>query len=166
MNSETIKEKDIELARFLKALSHPARIAIIRRLIKKKEEHICTCGEDCSCGENCNGINCKCGCKCGEIVNMFTMSQSTVSQHIKELKSAGLISVNGRKSNYNLNHTKLSEGLINLLDLLGNSNLLKMENQNCNCGPNCQCGPDCNCGPDCQCGNGGECTCGDSCNCK
>ena len=93
------------------------------------------------------------------------MSQSTVSQHIKELKSAGLIDMNGRKGEYTLNHSKLNEGLILLLDLLGKSKEIEMENENCNCGPDCQCGDDCQCGPDCQCKQGGECTCGPDCQC-
>lgn len=159
MNKDKFTKEDKQLASFMKALSNPARVAIIRRLVKQNEDFIC------SCGENCEGANCKCGCKCGELVEMFPMSQSTVSQHIKELKSAGLINMSGRKSDYTLNHSKLSEGLILLLDLLGKSNLKQMENNNCNCGPNCQCGENCNCGSDCQCKSGGECTCGDECKC-
>src|SRR5690349_17967767 len=56
-----------ELAVFAKALGHPARIAIIQFLIKAKS------------------------CVCGDIVDELPLSQSTVSQHLKELKNAGLI---------------------------------------------------------------------------
>ena len=56
-----------ELAVLTKALGHPARIAIIQFLIKSKS------------------------CVCGDIVDELPLSQSTVSQHLKELKTAGLI---------------------------------------------------------------------------
>lgn len=56
-----------ELAVLTKALGHPARIAILQFLIKSKS------------------------CVCGDIVDELPLSQSTVSQHLKELKTAGLI---------------------------------------------------------------------------
>ena len=56
-----------QLAVITKALGHPARIAIIQFLVKRKS------------------------CMCGDIVNELPLSQSTVSQHLKELKTAGLI---------------------------------------------------------------------------
>jgi DNA-binding transcriptional ArsR family regulator len=58
------------LATYAKALGHPARIAILHLLAQKK------------------------GCMCAEIVNEIPLSQSTVSQHLKELKTAGLIKGN------------------------------------------------------------------------
>ncbi|MDQ3142768.1 MAG: metalloregulator ArsR/SmtB family transcription factor [Bacteroidota bacterium] len=61
----TIKENKIAL--FAKALAHPARVAIIQLLLKKQS------------------------CICGDIVDELPLSQSTVSQHLKELKNAGLI---------------------------------------------------------------------------
>ena len=61
----TIKENKI--AKYAKALSHPARIAILHILLKRKS------------------------CICGDIVEDIPLSQSTVSQHLKELKQAGLI---------------------------------------------------------------------------
>ena len=100
------------LAIYLKALSHPIRLSIIRTLMDN-----CRCphgNQPCSCMDNCKGKNCKCGCKCGTLVDMFDMSQSTVSQHIKELKSAGLIDIKSRKGDYTINHTKLRE-ILNLL---------------------------------------------------
>ena len=60
-------DKQNELAILTKALGHPARIAIIEYLIK---------------------VN---ACVCGDIVNELPLSQPTVSQHLKELKNAGLI---------------------------------------------------------------------------
>lgn len=56
-----------ELAILAKALGHPARIAIIEHLIKVH------------------------ACICGDIVNELPLAQPTVSQHLKELKNAGLI---------------------------------------------------------------------------
>ncbi len=58
----------IELAQFAKAIAHPARIQIL--------EHLAT----------------KDACFCGDIVKELPLSQSTVSQHLKALKDAGLIS--------------------------------------------------------------------------
>ena len=65
--SEEFSVKDNRIARYAKALSHPARIAILKLLIKKQ------------------------ACICGDIVNELPLSQSTVSQHLKELKEAGFI---------------------------------------------------------------------------
>ncbi len=58
---------DQRLADVAKALSHPARIAILRLLAQRGT------------------------CICGEIVEDLPLSQSTVSQHLKALKEAGLI---------------------------------------------------------------------------
>jgi len=60
-------EAQVTLARWAKALGHPARIAIMEVLMQHK------------------------GCLCGDIVDVLPLSQSTVSQHLKELKEAGLI---------------------------------------------------------------------------
>jgi len=65
--SEEFSVKDNRIARYAKALSHPARIAILKLLIKKQ------------------------ACICGDIVDELPLSQSTISQHLKELKDAGLI---------------------------------------------------------------------------
>ena len=59
--------EEIKLARFAKALGHPARIQIIKLLASKDS------------------------CFCGNIVDYLPLSQSTVSQHLKELKDSGLI---------------------------------------------------------------------------
>lgn len=65
--SEEFTIKDNKIANFAKALAHPARVAILQFLIKKRS------------------------CICGDIVSELPLSQSTVSQHLKELKEAGLI---------------------------------------------------------------------------
>jgi len=61
------KEDEILLARYAKALGHPARIAILKFLASANT------------------------CFCGEIVEELPIAQATVSQHLKELKDAGLI---------------------------------------------------------------------------
>jgi len=70
-----------ELAELAKALAHPARIAILKELAQRNV------------------------CVCGEIVEVLPLAQSTVSQHLKELKAAGLIqgTVDGAKSCYCIN---------------------------------------------------------------
>lgn len=65
--AEKFDEQEIILARYAKALSHPARVAILRLLSKQDY------------------------CYCGDIVEDLPIAQSTVSQHLKELKNAGLI---------------------------------------------------------------------------
>ncbi len=59
-----------EIAQMAKALGHPARIAIVEYLIKVD------------------------ACICGDIVNELPLAQPTVSQHLRELKSAGIIKGN------------------------------------------------------------------------
>jgi ArsR family transcriptional regulator, arsenate/arsenite/antimonite-responsive transcriptional repressor len=75
---EEFGKKEQELAEFAKAISHPARIAILKVLAQKNE------------------------CICGEIVEVLPLAQSTVSQHLKELKNAGLIdgTLDGPRSCY------------------------------------------------------------------
>ena len=73
--------KEQELADFAKALAHPARIAILKLLAQRNE------------------------CICGELVEVLPLAQSTVSQHLKELKNAGLIdgTIDGPRSCYCIN---------------------------------------------------------------
>ncbi len=61
------KKADEELAALAKAIGHPARVQIIRILVRKTT------------------------CVCGDIVDEVPLAQSTVSQHLKVLKEAGLI---------------------------------------------------------------------------
>jgi ArsR family transcriptional regulator, arsenate/arsenite/antimonite-responsive transcriptional repressor len=56
-----------ELAQLAKAIGHPARVAIIEYLVQQDN------------------------CVCGNIVEAIPLAQATVSQHLKELKNAGLI---------------------------------------------------------------------------
>lgn len=71
-------ESEYKLAEAAKALSHPARIAILKLLADRDT------------------------CVCGEIVEELPLAQSTVSQHLKELKACGLVQgeVDGPRSCY------------------------------------------------------------------
>ncbi len=75
------------MATLAKALAHPARIAILEILIKKGT------------------------CICGELVDDLPLSQSTISQHLKALKQAGLVkgTIDGVKSCYCINGKTLVE---------------------------------------------------------
>lgn len=65
--TEHFTDRQNAIATLAKALGHPARIAIIEYLLKVNT------------------------CICGDIVNELPLAQPTVSQHLKELKNAGLI---------------------------------------------------------------------------
>jgi ArsR family transcriptional regulator, arsenate/arsenite/antimonite-responsive transcriptional repressor len=84
MKSATKREfpdKTLKLAEFAKAMSHPARIAILQTLAEKKE------------------------CICGDLVVDLPLAQATVSQHLKVLKELDLIKgeINGPRSKYCIN---------------------------------------------------------------
>lgn len=131
MNSFESKGQEKDLANFLKALSHPVRLSIIKALLENSR---CPHGSHpCNCGESCDGKNCKCGCKCGTFVDMFDISQSTVSQHIKELKSVGLIELETRKGDYTLNYTKLRETIELLQNFLEHPIDNPEERKSCQC---------------------------------
>jgi len=80
-----IEDQDRELAQLAKALGHPARVAILRLLIARNE------------------------CICGEICDQIPLAQSTISQHLKMMKEAGLIQgeVDGLRICYCVNRGKL-----------------------------------------------------------
>lgn len=67
MENKDYTEKQEQLARFAKAMGHPARMAILEFLIKQNT------------------------CFFGDIHEVLPISKATVSQHLKELKEAGLI---------------------------------------------------------------------------
>ena len=75
------------LAELAKALSHPARIRILNILIDKNV------------------------CMCGQIVELMPLAQSTVSQHLRELKRVGLIrgEIEGPKTCYCLDEEVLAK---------------------------------------------------------
>ena len=94
--TEGFTKSQVELATLAKALGHPARIAILQFLAQQKT------------------------CMCGDIVDKLPLSQSTVSQHLKELKNAGLIrgNIDGPSVCYCIdekNWAKVKKGLGELL---------------------------------------------------
>ena len=60
-------DKQNKLATMMKALGHPARIAILQHLVKSQ------------------------ACICGDLVEELGLAQATISQHLKELKNVGII---------------------------------------------------------------------------
>lgn len=70
--------EELFLSESARALAHPARVAILKTLAEKQS------------------------CICGEIVEVLPLAQATVSQHLKELKNAGLITgeIEGVRSCY------------------------------------------------------------------
>jgi DNA-binding transcriptional ArsR family regulator len=85
--ADQFKSSDQTLADLGRALSHPARIAILKTLAARNE------------------------CVCGEIVEALPLAQSTVSQHLKALREAGLIKgeIEGPKSCYCINRQAITE---------------------------------------------------------
>lgn len=79
----------VHLADIAKVLSHPVRLRILQILAVRRE------------------------CICGDIVELLPLAQSTVSQHLKELKKIGLIrgKIEGPKISYCLNPQKLIEAI-------------------------------------------------------
>jgi ArsR family transcriptional regulator len=80
------EERREQLARFCKALAHPARVHIL--------EFLGTLD----------------ACMCGDIVEQLPLAQSTVSQHLKVLKEAGLIqgTIDGPRTSYCVNRQALA----------------------------------------------------------
>lgn len=95
--TELFNTKDVRIAALAKALAHPARVAILRELAKRNE------------------------CVCGEIVDKIPLAQATVSQHLKELKTAGLIKgkIDGSRSCYCLDPDGVRFLVDTLNELLG-----------------------------------------------
>lgn len=97
---KTDPDQEVRLASWAKALSHPARIRILSILARRST------------------------CVCGEIVDELPLAQSTVSEHLRVLKAAGLVSgtVSGPRSCYCLDRDQLRrvraemEGLFDNLD--------------------------------------------------
>ena len=85
--TEEYTSRQVRLSEIARALGHPARIAIIEYLAKSNV------------------------CICGDIVDVLPLSQSTVSQHLRELKNAGLIKgeIEGTSVNYCINEKGWNE---------------------------------------------------------
>ena len=99
-------EKQNAIAIIAKALGHPARLAILEYLIKTD------------------------ACICGDIVNELPLAQPTVSQHLKELKNAGIIkgTIEGNAICYCVDEKTLNKLQSYFADI---SSKLKKKNNNC-----------------------------------
>lgn len=91
--SSEFEQEKVRFSELAKALSHPARLAILEILAGREE------------------------CMCGNIATMLPLAQSTVSQHLKSLKNAGLIkgTITGASICYDINPDVLRE-CCNLFD--------------------------------------------------
>ncbi len=99
---EEFTQEEIWLSDLAKAISHPARVSILKILAQMNV------------------------CMCGEIVDLLPLSQSTVSQHLKELKRVGLITgeIEGPKVCYCIDNKVVKEA---------KKKLDKFFSQVCNC---------------------------------
>ena len=102
--TEHFTDQQNQIATIAKALGHPARIAIIEYLLKVNK------------------------CICGDIVDELPLAQPTVSQHLKELKNAGLIkgNIDGNKICY-----CIDEKAFSILNAYFSEIPLKLKNQKC-----------------------------------
>lgn len=94
--TQIFTDEQNRMASLAKAIAHPARIAIIQYLAR---------------------IN---ACICGDLVDEIGLSQSTVSQHLKELKTVGIIQgrIEGPRVCYCLNPKVCQEALLSINQLL------------------------------------------------
>jgi predicted transcriptional regulator len=68
--SDLFTKEQNDIANMAKAIAHPARVAILQHLVKRN------------------------ACVCGDLVEELGLAQATTSQHLKELKNAGIIQGN------------------------------------------------------------------------
>lgn len=108
ITQDKFKNDESELADFARALSHPARIAIVKLLSVEGS------------------------CTCGAIVNVLPLSQATVSQHLAILLKAGLLCCNntGNKSLYCIEWNKL-ERVFFLFGRLNGKTMCNRPKRNC-----------------------------------
>lgn len=87
VRTDGFKQKELRISRAAKSLAHPARVAILRELARRN------------------------ACVCGEFVELLPLAQATVSQHLKELKVAGLVKgdVEGPRQCYCLNASAVED---------------------------------------------------------
>lgn len=102
--TEHFTERQNSIATMAKALGHPARIAIVEYLMKVDT------------------------CICGDIVNELPLAQPTISQHLKELKNAGIIkgSIEGNTICYCIDERAIEK----IRDYFGKM-FSKLEQKNC-----------------------------------
>ena len=97
---ELFSAEQNHIAQIAKAFAHPARVAIIQQLLKRKT------------------------CICGDLVEELGLAQATISQHLRELKKAGIIQgmIDGVSVCYCINPTKWQEVKTLLNDLFAQYN--------------------------------------------
>ncbi|WP_412986546.1 ArsR/SmtB family transcription factor [Pontimicrobium sp. IMCC45349] len=85
--SQIFSEQQNQLAQFFKVLGHPARVAILQYVSKQES------------------------CICNDLVEEIGLAQATISQHLKELKSLGLLQgeIEGKRMCYCINVTRWNE---------------------------------------------------------
>ena len=105
-NTAHFTKRQNEIANIMKAMGHPARVAIIDFLLKTGN------------------------CICGDIVDVLPLAQPTVSQHLKELKNAGLIkgSIEGNAICYCIDETTFKK-----FESFLSGFIKKMNTQKANC---------------------------------
>src|ERR1700752_1089642 len=104
--TENFTDRQNEIANIARALGNPARVSIIEHLLKIKS------------------------CICGDIVDELPLAQPTISQHLKELKNAGLIKgdIDGNSICYCIDEKALAK----LQNYFANiSNKLEKKKNNC-----------------------------------
>lgn len=96
VRTDGFKPKELRISRAARALAHPARVAILRELARRN------------------------ACVCGDFVDILPLAQATVSQHLKELREAGLVKgqIAGPRSCYCLNPKAVADAAAALEDLL------------------------------------------------
>ena len=104
--TEDYTEKTLRVAALFQALAHPARIAIIEQLAKSDT------------------------CQCGELVSELPLAQSTVSQHLKAMGNAGVITgtIEGTSTCYCIDRKSIRR-LMAFLDKV--SGQLERQDQKC-----------------------------------
>lgn len=103
--TELFTEQQNQIARIGRAISHPARVMILQYLFQEEN------------------------CVCGELVSKIGLAQSTISQHLKELKEIGLIkgNINGSNICYCI-HQENWEQMKNLLSPFIKQNIALKKN--------------------------------------
>lgn len=112
----------LDLAAVARALSHPARLAILDVLAARRS------------------------CVCGEIVDAMPLAQATVSQHLKVLRDAGLVTgeISGPRTCYGLDRNGLLAAADGFADLF--ARITPPEGSACACPPGaCACPPELPC---------------------
>ena len=85
--TDIYSDSENDIAKLAKAFAHPARVAILNHLFKRDT------------------------CICGDLVDEIGLAQATISQHLKELKTIGLIkgTIEGTSICYCINESKWNE---------------------------------------------------------